>query len=502
MDTSILHDLDNKISSLDSSSSKFDYIIRSYNKINHLQLASYIGMTIQPQIIDSRNYFLNNNPLYRTVVERPSGIIAPKLDHPETITLAYLSQLGDLEILNSLGILLIYRSRRDLLQQVLYLLENSGFFIPLRKESSNSLTTLLTDTSDKDVLFIAYGTLYDYRLYELDELESTLQFISSDDTDDIEDVISNGVNYDRGDGVNYDRGDDRSYDSSDDRSYDSSEDKSYDSGEDRSYDSSEDRSYDSSEDRSYDSSEDRSYNSSYDISYNSSRNILIPTDNINLEYDWDTTQLNPQITTWLSTHSSPDRSISTNQASQYLQIFINWQTGQYQQLNSPPLTFPRFFHPEAPEIEFTEYELDNLANILKYYLELSNVPTFSRQIMEQILSKIKIANQLNQEVQVIDTQRLDTFRNWFPEIKLEVRNWLNEIFNLGMYMRRWKGPGYTYPHLESETQPKSSQVTKDPEPYSIDTFAKILQIEENFSTSDIFSNSDVFNFLDNYLLMK
>lgn len=51
-----------------------------------------------------------------------------------------------------------------------------------------------------------------------------------------------------------------------------------------------------------------------------------------------------------------------------------------------------------------------------------------------------------------DRSLLSQLRTFSPEEMVPVKEYLDKIFELGMYMRRWKGPGHPYPLSEAQTR--------------------------------------------------
>jgi len=106
-----------------------------------------------------------------------SGNVKPtdiKLQELYTYTISkcreQLSPFTDKQLIELFGIYPVYSSRHELVDTLIDRLCLQGFFIPLKRTSSNEETLLFHPTSDQSILMIAYGTVFEYRLYEIDEL--------------------------------------------------------------------------------------------------------------------------------------------------------------------------------------------------------------------------------------------------------------------------------------------------------------------------------------------
>lgn len=91
--------------------------------------------------------------------------------------------------------------------------------------------------------------------------------------------------------------------------------------------------------------------------------------------------------------------------------------------------------------KYSLQELSNLAQMTKY---------------DKLSNKIQLALRENTQYDESDFKLRDSFESLNSEDKDEVRQFLLKIFDLGMYCRRWKGPGHPYPIKQKETTSSKS----------------------------------------------
>jgi len=70
------------------------------------------------------------------------------------------------------------------------------------------------------------------------------------------------------------------------------------------------------------------------------------------------------------------------------------------------------------------------------------------QLLLQCLDRIGQALRVNN---IHDRTAIQQFRKFELQTRILIRQYLDRVFELGMYMRRWKGPGNPYPLQEAET---------------------------------------------------
>ena len=104
----------------------------------------------------------------------------------------------------------------------------------------------------------------------------------------------------------------------------------------------------------------------------------------------------------------------------------------------------RFRKPNEPAEDFTTQEIQELVTLLENYPNMEGVPA--------MINRLRNGLQRVREMTDYDRQILTTFNGLPANDKPIVREWLHQLFNTGMYMRRWKGPGNPYPILRGDTQ--------------------------------------------------
>ncbi len=104
----------------------------------------------------------------------------------------------------------------------------------------------------------------------------------------------------------------------------------------------------------------------------------------------------------------------------------------------------RFRKPNEPAQDFTTEEIQGLVRLLENYPNMEGVPA----ILEHLRNGLRRAREMTD----YDRQILVTFNGLPGTDKPIVREWLHQLFNTGMYMRKWKGPGNPYPVLQQDTQ--------------------------------------------------
>ena len=132
---------------------------------------------------------------------------------------------------------------------------------------------------------------------------------------------------------------------------------------------------------------------------------------------------------------------------------INFTEHDQNSSSSNPVIFPIFSRPENPEDEFSKLEIGNLSSLLSCFFGLPHFKPKENNFIEEILSKIKMGQEIKAGLEMIDEEKMIRFRKLSVSEKKMVRKWLLILFEMGMYMRRWVGPGHPYPVLERDTLP-------------------------------------------------
>ena len=106
-----------------------------------------------------------------------------------------------------------------------------------------------------------------------------------------------------------------------------------------------------------------------------------------------------------------------------------------------------FRHPEDLSAVYSIEEIKELLNLLERFSNHKEFPKLIDRINDIIIK--------HHEMDEYDEQLFERFSE-FDEIEKDyIREVLFKIFETGMYMRRWKGPGYPYPLLSYETKTTS-----------------------------------------------
>lgn len=378
---------------------KLENIIIKYNDRNFQVLAEEIGMYILPKQENPVKYFLSNFVSYREVVNRPQQI---ERDIGKDVSLENLSRLGDLEIFKFLGIFVPYSSRENLLKNAIGIINNPGFLVPLFRKPTNSKTTLLTPT-DSSIFMIGYGTIDKYRMYELEELNHAFRFMSLNQQDE---------EFNTGQGNSGEEGNSIGLGNSGERGI---------LGEQGNLG-------------------ERSTSSDY------LRSGLLPISSISVSGR--SGSLNGFGNRYRRSTSESDRIIPIFNMNRSPAIHF---TRYHRSWISNPVIFPIFSRPEDPEDEFSKLEMENLSLLLSCFFGLSRFKSKENSFIGEILSKIKMGNEIKARIEMIDEEKMTKFRKLPSLEKKMVRKWLLTIFETGMYMRKWGGTGHPYPVLERDT---------------------------------------------------
>lgn len=145
--------------------------------------------------------------------------------------------------------------------------------------------------------------------------------------------------------------------------------------------------------------------------------------------------------------SNPETVLLSDTSDPTLRIFAfgtlnNYQCYEADELETGFGEYDGIFEFRIPGLsdEFTEEELQSLLDLIRYSRS-------SRSLRDKIISGFEEQRRLIQSMS--DTQAL--FRILSRNEKDVVRDYLDTLFNAGMYMRRWQGTG-CYPLLEQDTR--------------------------------------------------
>lgn len=130
---------------------------------------STLGILPPPEV-ERREYVIGNLDAYYDVVMRPVGLSylnVPISEAPRSL----LSQLSDVELRDYIQASVFYESRDDLIDEIVRRQQEPGFFIPQSPSGCRNETTMLfSPVREVGLSLVAYGTLTDYRCYEIEEL--------------------------------------------------------------------------------------------------------------------------------------------------------------------------------------------------------------------------------------------------------------------------------------------------------------------------------------------
>jgi hypothetical protein len=103
-----------------------------------------------------------------------------------------------------------------------------------------------------------------------------------------------------------------------------------------------------------------------------------------------------------------------------------------------------FRHPEDPARHFTTLEVEGLKILLRCFNPTPEIETLIGRIDQGLIfAREKIE---------YDTTARNGLARLNADGKMHVRAFLYQLFYIGMYMRRWRGPGYPYPLREADTR--------------------------------------------------
>ena len=128
-----------------------------------------------------------------------------------------------------------------------------------------------------------------------------------------------------------------------------------------------------------------------------------------------------------------------------------------------------FRHPEDITQSFDQTSINRLVDLLKAYPQNDELD----RLQERIQQGVAIMEEMIEEDEVVCKRLAQLDRHERETMK----TLLIHIFEMGMYMRRWKGPGHPYPLIEEDTIIRGF----DPEGLVIDTYSSINHIADNLS---------------------
>jgi hypothetical protein len=115
--------------------------------------------------------------------------------------------------------------------------------------------------------------------------------------------------------------------------------------------------------------------------------------------------------------------------------------------------------------EFTKEQVEDLRKIVTVYRNLDDAP--------ELLRRIELGLHANVQRTTYDNGVLRNFRSFSREEKLKVDAWLLHLFDVGMYLRRWRGKGHPYPVTTQETK-----INIEPEVLGLPALLHLSVLEE------------------------
>lgn len=442
-------------------------------------------------------YMIHNMNKYVYYNEGNNNRLPIDIHKLETIAITNLEKFSDLELLSEFNVFINYNHRHDLIKNLYTLLYTPNFFCPLTRNGLNDKTHIFTQTDDYETFMIAYGYIHKYRLYELEELklnfkitklqESTATFdepeSASDDSDETDEIIGelfsqlHNNSHSHGNSNNLIAASSSASDASISSSNNSSVSSS--SAHNNSNASSSSSSSASSSSSSSGHNNSNLSSSNYNDHQFDHDNTI---DDSGSDCDCDdcsqSSDLPPEILD-LMQRVTPQQILSS---------LARFNTGYLSEIPTHNANFEIqdafAFDPALPHREFYNKELINLRAILKAYNSDGDFND-DKENMFELKNIIKYGMYYRDELIKFNAKISESFQNLQPEEKDIVKQWLYTLFNAGMRMRRWAGPGTPYPQLESETLTKNITNEDIPE-YEEQTIAelkKLFKLESKMSAT-------------------
>jgi hypothetical protein len=127
-----------------------------------------------------------------------------------------------------------------------------------------------------------------------------------------------------------------------------------------------------------------------------------------------------------------------------------------------------FRHPEDTRVAFTVAQIDQLHQLLLPWSTQPMVPPLISRLTEGLMEARQKTD--------YDRQLIRDFRRIVKEQQLIVRDYLFSLFQAGMYMRRWEGPGHPYPQKSNQTE----NVKISPDANTLKSLQQVHRIIDQF----------------------
>jgi hypothetical protein len=128
-----------------------------------------------------------------------------------------------------------------------------------------------------------------------------------------------------------------------------------------------------------------------------------------------------------------------------------------------------FRKPNQHMFVFSNYEIKTLLNLLKSFQKFYHITIPDA---DELIEKMEQGLEMNKLIVDTDKRLLQSFNMFNHKEKAMIKQFLYKVFECGMYMRRWKGPGNDFPFFEFETR----NSTVDPLDKSAIALAELDQI--------------------------
>lgn len=461
--------------------SNMEKLIVDYQHNYGLALSQKVGMFILPSVSNIESYVMKNLIHYQPVVDR-RNINPIDMNKLSTLIPEYLMMFGDLELMKYFNCYLSYSSRTNLIIQLYQLLIGNGFFVSIRRNPRNKETLLFTETNNYDQFMIAYGRLDHYYLYELDEFDMNFKLIrinNNDSNENNEQEAANSLAIRNAlDSIDIDNARISNNTSSSRRSVRPNGQTSI-SGE--HYLDNAGFLMESTQSISslYTPVENTTLtNMSQQNSNELLNTLLIRTSPLGIMNEFFGQLFQGQdfqmLFGRLSVGSSSSNSSYSNVIRSHSDVV---QLPEYTAIFNKPMD---------NNTEFTTSELHNLSNILnEYFLDrIGQVSHATKSKIEIMLSRIQIGLEYRSQLSEFRGKLTRQFKTLRSKDRKIVRHWLRQLFDTGMYMRRWKGPGHSFPILESQTNVSSGvSISGDPvhETSTIESLGYLANIEDTMN---------------------
>ena len=494
-----------------------------------------------PKYSSVEKYVMDNLLNYIDVINRPK-IRSICLEKLYTLTPEYLSMFGDLELMKYFNCYISYSSRFDLITKLYKLIVTKNFFVPFIRKSINQETILYTDINEYDTFMVAYGTLNKYTMFELEELDMNFKLIKLNESENSDNqniaieslAIRNSLSERNNHSIS------EEHDSQTNSIYADSgssnifgnqyldtqyTNPTYSNGISQ-YQQNQSASSNNTSNESTGvnhigdnmseppdihisghvdvqlsgpsgsssgpsgssvlSRRSRSLSSVNSNYMSSNFNNIFGLSNL-VQSTFNTITANP-ISNWVSEIIGPHH---YGDISEYQQPFLGLRSIISGYINQDTIELPEYdatFKIPNNNVEFSAKELTELHKILCEYRKdmIGNTKIIDKKFMLSICSKIEKGVEYRD---MLDNFRANLTNNINKLNSIDraiIKEWLLTLFDVGMYMRRWKGPGYQYPILRNKTTEKSARTLNNDLNYKvivIDNLGKLASIEHKMSSN-------------------